>query len=47
MSLARLWHQQGKEREGWQLLAEVYNWLTEGFGTANLQDAKTLPNTLA
>jgi predicted ATPase len=42
MSLARLWQQQGKRAEARQLLAEVYGWLTEGFETADLQEAKAL-----
>jgi len=42
MSLSRLWHQQGKRKEAHDLLAEVYAWFTEGFGTADLQAAKTL-----
>jgi class 3 adenylate cyclase/predicted ATPase len=40
-SLARLW-QQGKRQEAHDLLAPVYNWFTEGFDTADLQDAKAL-----
>ena len=46
MSLAHLWQQQGKRDEAYQLLAEVYNWFTEGFDTADLQDAKTLLDEL-
>jgi class 3 adenylate cyclase/predicted ATPase len=42
MSLARLWQQQGKKEEARQMLAEIYNWFTEGFDTADLQDAKAL-----
>jgi predicted ATPase len=42
MSLARLWQQQGKPEEARQLLAEVYNWFTEGFDTPDLQAAKAL-----
>jgi predicted ATPase len=42
MSLARLWQQQGKRDEAHQLLAPVYGWFTEGFDTADLQDAKAL-----
>jgi class 3 adenylate cyclase/predicted ATPase len=45
-SLARLWHQQGKPQEAYDLLASVYNWFTEGFDTADLQDAKVLLNEL-
>jgi class 3 adenylate cyclase/predicted ATPase len=42
MSLARLWQQQGKRQEAHDLLAPVYHWFTEGFDTADLQDAKAL-----
>ena len=42
MSLSRLWHCQGKQAEARALLAELYNWFTEGFDTADLQDAKAL-----
>ena len=47
MSLARLWRQQGKKAEARQLLAEVYNWFTEGFDTKDLQEAKALLTELA
>ena len=40
MSLARLWQHQGKRDEAHQLLAEVYGWFTEGFDTADLQEAR-------
>jgi TOMM system kinase/cyclase fusion protein len=42
MSLSRLWQQQGKRAEAYQLLAETYGWFTEGFDTADLQEAKAL-----
>jgi predicted ATPase len=42
MSLARLWQQQGKRTEARELLAPIYSWFTEGFDTADLQDAKAL-----
>jgi len=42
MSLSRLWQQQGKGVEAHALLAPVYRWFTEGFDTADLQEAKTL-----
>jgi class 3 adenylate cyclase/predicted ATPase len=45
-SLARLWQQQGKRREAHALLAPVYHWFTEGFDTADLQEAKALLETL-
>ena len=41
-SLARLWQQQGKRDEARQLLGEVYGWFTEGFDTADLQEARIL-----
>ncbi len=41
-SLARLWRQRGKKAEAHQLLANVYNWFTEGFDTKDLQEAKAL-----
>jgi predicted ATPase len=42
MSLSRLWQQQGKGLEARGLLAPVYGWFTEGFDTADLQEAKAL-----
>jgi predicted ATPase len=47
MSLARLWQQQGKRAEAYELLAPVYGWFTEGFDTADLQEAKALLEELA
>jgi predicted ATPase len=47
MSLARLWQQQGRRDEARQLLADIYGWFTEGFGTADLQEAKALLEELA
>jgi hypothetical protein len=46
-SLARLWQQQGKKQEARQRLAEIYHWFTEGLGTRDLQEAKTLLAELA
>ena len=46
-SLARLWQQQGKCTEAYELLAPVYGWFTEGFDTADLQEAKALLEGLA
>jgi predicted ATPase len=46
-SLARLWQQQAKRTEAHQLLANVYNWFTEGFDTKDLQEAKALLIQLA
>jgi predicted ATPase len=42
VSLSRLWQHQDKGAEARELLAEVYNWFTEGFDTADLQEAKEL-----
>jgi predicted ATPase len=47
MSLSRLWQQQGKQEEARQMLAEIYGWFTEGFDTADLQEAKALLEELA
>jgi len=47
MSLARLWQQQGKRAEAYELLAPIYGWFTEGFDTADLQEAKGLLEELA
>ncbi len=45
-SLARLWQQQARSTEAYHLLAEIYNWFTEGFDTADLQTAKMLLSDL-
>ena len=42
MSLARLLDKQGRRDEARTMLAEIYNWFTEGFDTADLKDAKAL-----
>jgi predicted ATPase len=47
MSLARLWQQQGKRDEARALLAPIYSWFTEGFDTADLQEAKVLLEELS
>jgi predicted ATPase len=47
MSLSRLWQRQGKRDEAHQLLAPIYGWFTEGFDTADLQEAKTLLDELS
>ncbi len=46
MSLARLLDKQGKRDEARAMLAEIYNWFTEGFDTADLKDAKALLDQL-
>jgi class 3 adenylate cyclase/tetratricopeptide (TPR) repeat protein len=45
-SLARLLGNQGKRDEARAMLAEIYNWFTEGFDTADLKDAKVLLDAL-
>jgi len=47
MSLARLWQQQGQRAKARQLLTEVHVWFTEGFDTADLQEAQALLDALA
>jgi predicted ATPase len=47
MRLSWLWQQQGKQAEGCELLAPIYGWFTEGFDTADLQEAKALLDELA
>ena len=47
VSLSRLWQQQGKRAAARELLAPVYGWFTEGFDTADLQDAKALLDALS
>jgi predicted ATPase len=42
VSLSHLWQQQGKRAEAYELLAPIYGWFTEGFDTADLQEAKAL-----
>ena len=46
-SLARLWQSQDKRQDAHDLLAPVYDWFTEGFDTADLQEAKTLMDELS
>jgi predicted ATPase len=47
MSLARWWLQQGKRSDPHALLAPIYSWFTEGFDTADLQEAKALLEELS
>jgi class 3 adenylate cyclase/predicted ATPase len=47
MSLARLLAGQGMHEEARSMLAEIYSWFTEGFDTADLQDAKALIDELS
>jgi len=45
--LARLWRDQGKRQQAHELLAPIYSWFTEGFGTRDLMEAKALLEELA
>jgi hypothetical protein len=45
VSLSRLWQLQGKRADAYAMLAEVYSGFTEGFDTADLQQAKVLLDT--
>jgi predicted ATPase len=47
MRLSRLWQQQGRRVEAYELLAPIYGWFTEGFDTADVQEAKALLDDLA
>jgi adenylate cyclase len=47
VSLGRLWQYQGRHVEAHRLLSDIYGWFTEGFDTADLQDAKTLLEAVA
>ena len=47
MSLSRLWQQQAKSAEARELLAPIYGCFTEGFDTADLQDARAVLDALA
>jgi predicted ATPase len=42
-----LWQKQGKRKKARRELAAVYNWFTEGFDTADLQEARALLEELA
>jgi predicted ATPase len=47
MSLSRLWQTQGQHDAARALLAEMYSWFTEGFDTADLQEARALLKDLS
>jgi predicted ATPase len=47
MSLSRLWQQQGKRDEARELVAPVYGWFTEGFDSADVQEAQILLEELS
>ena len=46
MCLAFLWAAQGKRSEARELLAPVYGWFSEGFGTVTLTQAKQMKDAL-
>jgi predicted ATPase/DNA-binding winged helix-turn-helix (wHTH) protein len=46
ISLSRLWQHQGKDADAYRLLARTYGWFTEGFDTADLQEARALLTAL-
>jgi hypothetical protein len=45
-TLAKLLRDTGRRFEARAMLAEIYNWFTEGFDTADLKDAKALLDEL-
>jgi predicted ATPase len=47
ISLSRLLQRQGRREEARQRLAEFYGWFTEGFDTADLQEAVALLEELS
>jgi predicted ATPase len=47
ISWARLLASQGRSDEAHAMLAEIYNWFTEGFDTPDLKEAKALLEELA
>jgi predicted ATPase len=46
ISMARLWHSQGKRSQAHALLSEIYGWFTEGFDTPDSVEAWELLKTL-
>jgi DNA-binding SARP family transcriptional activator len=46
LSLARLWQQQGKSKQARAMLAEIYDWFTEGFEQPDLIEARALLEAL-
>jgi predicted ATPase len=45
-SLARMLANQGRRDEAGAMLAEIYNWFTQGFDTEDLKEAKALLDEL-
>jgi predicted ATPase len=46
VSLARVLRDTNRRDEARTMLGEIYNWFTEGFETADLQDANALLDEL-
>jgi predicted ATPase len=46
-SLSRLWHRQDRRAKARALLQDIYGWFSEGFGTADLVEARALLDALA
>jgi hypothetical protein len=47
VSLSGFLREQGKRSEARDLLAPIYGWFTEGFGSPDLKEAKALLEALA
>jgi DNA-binding SARP family transcriptional activator/predicted ATPase len=47
MSLNRLWQKQGKQKQAHLMLAEIFDWFTEGFDTGDLIEARRLLDELS
>jgi predicted ATPase len=47
MSLSRQWQRHGKRTDARERLAPIYSWCTEGFDTADLQEAQAPLEELA
>jgi predicted ATPase len=47
VNLARLLRDTNRHEEARVMLAEIYNWFTEGFDTADLKEAKALLEELS
>ena len=42
MSLGHLWHQQGRRVDACRVVADIYNWFSEGQNTGDLKKARAL-----
>ena len=45
-SLAKLWHEQGKSRQAYELLAPLFGWFSEGADFQDLREAKAVLDEL-